>query len=88
MPRTKRITMPLTSSWRIFWAESANFDFFAIFSEVNSHYSEFGGVLLGKRRRSQLLGYLGLEETILDVFLVDFGSLRPSEAIGIGFKAI
>jgi hypothetical protein len=37
---------------------------------------------LGKRRRSQLLGYLGLEETILDEILVDFGSLRPSEAIG------
>jgi hypothetical protein len=80
--------MPLTSSWRIFWVESAKFDFFAIFGEVNSHYSYFGGVLLGKRRRSQLLRYLGLEETILDEFLVDFGSLRPSEAIGTGFRAI
>ena len=44
--------------------------------------------LVEKRRRSQLLGYLGLEETILDVFLVDFGSLRPSKAIGAGFRVI
>jgi hypothetical protein len=44
--------------------------------------------LVEKRRRSQLLGYLELQETILDEILVDFGSLRPYEAIGIGFRAI
>jgi hypothetical protein len=40
-----------TSSWRVFGAESAFFDIFAIFSEANSHYSEFGGVFGEKRRR-------------------------------------
>ena len=32
--------------------------------------------------------YLLLEETILDDFWVDFGSLRPYGAIGAGFRAI
>jgi hypothetical protein len=31
---------------------------------------------------------LELGKTILDVFLVDFGSLRPSGANGAGFRAI
>ena len=44
--------------------------------------------LVEKRRRNQLLPYLWLGKTFLHVFLVDFGSLRPSGAIGAGFRAI
>jgi hypothetical protein len=42
----------------------------------------------GKRRRNQFWPYLLLGKTFLHVFLVDFGSLRPSGAIGAGFRAI
>jgi hypothetical protein len=38
-----------------FWAETALFGVFAIFSKDNSRYSNFGGVLLRKRRKSLLL---------------------------------
>jgi hypothetical protein len=38
--------------------------------------------LVEKRRRNQLWPYLWLGKTSLHVFLVDFGSLRPSGAIG------
>ena len=72
----------------VFWGGVCLFWHLAIFGEANSSYCEFSGVLIGKRRRNQLWPYLGLEETILDVFLVDFGSLRPSGANGAGFRAI
>jgi hypothetical protein len=36
------------NGWRVFGAESAFFDHFAIFSKANSSYSEFGGVFWGK----------------------------------------
>ena len=44
--------------------------------------------LVEKRRKNQFWPYLELGKTFLHVFLVDFGSLRPSEAIGIVFRAI
>jgi hypothetical protein len=44
--------------------------------------------LVEKRRRNQLLPYLWLGKTFLHVFLMDFGSLRPSGANGAGFRAI
>ena len=44
--------------------------------------------LVEKRRRNQFWPYLELGKTFLHVVLVDFGSLRPSGAIGAGFRAI
>jgi hypothetical protein len=76
------------SSWRVFGAESAFFGIWLFLARLTPAIANLVEFCWGKERRNQLLPYLGLEETILDEILVDFGSLRPSEAIGAGFRAI
>jgi hypothetical protein len=69
---------------RLLERESANFGFWLFLAKLTPAIPN----LVEKRRKNQFWPYLGLEETILDEFLVDFGSLRPSRAIGAGFRAI
>jgi hypothetical protein len=71
----------MSNGWRIFGAESAFFApllFLAWLTPATPNLVEF----FGEKRRELVIGYLWLQETILRKILVDFGSLRPSEAIG------
>jgi hypothetical protein len=74
-------------SWR-FWSGVRHFWQFLLFlaklTPAMPNLVEF----FGEKRRNQFLPYLLLGKTFLHVFLVDFGSLRPSGAIGAGFRAI
>jgi hypothetical protein len=67
-----------------FGAESAIFGFFAIFSKLTPILVEF----VEEKKGNWFLPYLELGKTFLHVFWVNFGSLRPSGAIGAGFRAI
>jgi hypothetical protein len=69
---------------RLLERESANFGFLLFLAKLTPAMPN----LVEKRRRNQFWPYLGLGKTFLHVFLVDFGSLRPSGAIGAGFRAI
>ena len=61
-----------------------HFGNFAIFSKLTPILVEF----VEEKRGNWFLPYLELGKTIWDEILVNFGSLRPSGAIGAGFRAI
>jgi hypothetical protein len=70
-----------------FWAESANFGALLFLAKLTPATPILVEFCWGKEEES-VIGITLARETILHVFLVDFGSLRPSGAIGAGFRAI
>jgi hypothetical protein len=75
---------PLWYGARKIWAESAFFGILPFLVKLTPAMPN----LVEKRRRNQFWPHLWLGKTFLHVFLVDFGSLRPSGAIGVGFRSI
>jgi hypothetical protein len=69
---------------RLLERESANFGFWLFLAKLTPAIPN----LVEKRRKNQFWPYLELGKTFLHVFWMDFGSLRPSGAIGAGFRAI